>query len=141
HARAARADAGALGVDRRVVGAHRDLGPVAGLARHVGDLDDALADLGDLDLEQAPDEVGVGARGDDPQPPGGAGDVDDVHLDAVVVLGVLARHLLGVRQLGLAPAEVDRHVTRVALLHDPGDHVADAALVLAVGEVALGLAQ
>ena len=83
----------------------------------------------------------MGPRHHHPQAPGRADDVGHVDLQPVVVLVVLARHLLGVGQVGLDLAQVDRDVALVALLHDAGDDVADPALVLAEGHVALGLAQ
>src|SRR4029453_6173060 len=134
HPRPAGADAGALGVDPGLVAAHGDLGPVAWLAGHVGEYHDALGDLGHLQLEQALDQVGVGPRHHHPQAPGRAHDVGHIDLQPVVVLVVLARHLLGVGQVGLDLAQVDRDVALVALLHDAGDDVADAALVLAEGD-------
>src|SRR6266516_100492 len=139
HAHAAGADAGALGVDPGLVGAHGDLGPMAWLAGDVGDLDDALGDLGHLQLEQPPDQVRMGPRYYYPQAPGRAGHLGDVDLEAVVVLVVLAWHLLGMGQVRLDLAEVDGDVAGVALLHYAGHDVALATLVLAEGDVAVGL--
>ena len=59
-ARAAYAHTGADCVDLGVDGGDGDLGAVAGLAGHGLDLDDPLGDLGDLDLEELSDEIGVG---------------------------------------------------------------------------------
>jgi hypothetical protein len=56
---AAHADARTHRVDLRVDARDRDLGAIPGLARHRLDLDDALRDLGHLDLEQPLDEVRV----------------------------------------------------------------------------------
>src|SRR5690606_14730357 len=56
-AAAADADARADRVHLRVDRGDGDLGAVPGLAGHGLDLDDALGDLGDLDLEEALDEV------------------------------------------------------------------------------------
>ncbi len=52
HAGASGADAGADGVDVVVVGPDGDLGAVAGLAGAGLQLDDAVGDLEDLELEQ-----------------------------------------------------------------------------------------
>jgi hypothetical protein len=123
------------------VAADGDLGPVPRLAGDVGDLHDALGDLGHLQLEQPLDEVRMRPRDHHPQAPGRPDDVGHVHLEPVVVLVVLARHLLGVGQVGLDLAQVDRDVALVTLLHDAGHDVADSALVLAEGDVAFGLAQ
>jgi hypothetical protein len=68
HPRAARADARADGIDALLVADDRDLRAVAGLARDVLDLDEAVGDLGDLELEQRLDELGVAAADDDARP-------------------------------------------------------------------------
>ena len=68
-------------------------------------------------------------------------DVGDHRLDARAVVVALAVDLLGLRQQRLdALAELDERVARVRLLDDPGDHLADAVLVLVEHHVALGLA-
>ena len=72
---------------------------------------------------------------------GGVFDAHDDGLDAGAVIVVLGLDLLAARQLGLDAAQLDeRVVTRVALLHDAGDELADAVDVLLVHEVALGFA-
>ena len=54
----------------------------------------------------------------------------------------LARYLLGRRQDGLNLAEVHQHRARIlALLDDPGHHIALAAGVLAESELVLGVPQ
>ena len=64
HARAARADAGADRVDALGVRLDGDLRAVAGLARDAADLDEAVGDLGHLELEQRLDQLrDRGARG------------------------------------------------------------------------------
>ena len=68
HARAARAHAGAHRVDPGGVRDDRDLRPVAGLARHVLDLDQAVGDLRHLELEQRADQLGRAPRHDDRRP-------------------------------------------------------------------------
>ena len=133
------ADAGADGVDVGVVGPDGDLGAVAGLAGGGLDLDDAAADLGDLELEQALDEAGVGAADDDLRALGGLADLDDVRLEAGAVLVALVGDLLGLGQEGLDLAEVEQRVAVVGLLDDAGDDVALSAGVLLVLLVALGL--
>ena len=55
------ADAGADRVDVVVVAPHGDLGAVPWLAGAGLDLDDAVGDLGHLELEQPLDQAGVGA--------------------------------------------------------------------------------
>ena len=104
------------------------------------DLDDAVGDLGHLELEQPLDEAGVGAADDDLRALGGLADLDDVGLDAVARLGALVRHLLGLRQQRLDPTEVEQRVAAVGLLDDAGDDVALAVGVLLELALALGLA-
>ena len=144
-------DAGAHRVDAVGVRDHRDLAAagdglavaaaVAGLARHLADLDEAVGDLGHLELEQLAHELLAAPRELDLRPLGRLFHADDDGLDARAVLVVLGLDLLAARQLGLDAAELDqRVVARVALLHDAGDELADAVDVLLVHEVALGLA-
>ena len=52
-------------VDVVVVRPHRDLGAVTGLAGHCLELDDAVADLGHLELEESLDQTRVRAADDD----------------------------------------------------------------------------
>ena len=114
---------------------------VAGLAGHLADLDEAVGDLGHLELEQLAHELLAAPRELDLRPLGRLLDAHDDGLDARAVLVVLGLDLLAARQLGLDAAQLDqRVVTRVALLHDAGDELADAVDVLLVHEVALGLA-
>src|SRR3712207_1070846 len=65
HARTARADARADRVDALGVRDHGDLGAVAGLARDVLDLHQAVGDLRHLELEELLDELRVTAADDD----------------------------------------------------------------------------
>ena len=145
HAAAELADAGALGVDRRVVRLHGDLGAVTGLAGERDDLDETGGDLGHLEREQLADESGVRARHRDLRALGALGDRGDVDAQAGAVGVLLAGDLLLGRQDRLDRAEVDVHHARVrALLHDAGDDVALLAAELAehgvVGDVAQTLA-
>ena len=69
------------------------------------------------------------------------GDLGDHRLHAHAVVVALAVDLLGLRQQRLdALAQLHERVARVGLLDDPGDHLADAVLVLLEHHVALGLA-
>src|SRR5699024_9260450 len=61
HARAHRADAGALGVDAGHRGAHRHLRAMLGPPGEARDLDRAAGDLGDLEVEEAAHQVRVRA--------------------------------------------------------------------------------
>ncbi len=113
---------------------------VAGLAGAGLDLDDTVADLGHLQLEQALDEAGVRAGDDDLRALGRAADLDDVGLQAGAGLGPLEGHLLGLGQQRLDLAQVEQRVAVVELLHDPGDDVALAVGVLLELAVPLDLA-
>ena len=150
HARAARAYAGAHRVHTVRMGDHGDLAAagngltvtaaVAGLARDHLDLDEAVGDLGHLELEQLAHELLAAPRELDLRTLGGLLHAHDHGLDASAVLVVLGLDLLAPRQLGLDAAQLDqRVVARVALLDDAGDQLADAVDVLLVHEVALGL--
>src|SRR5262245_1718384 len=113
HASAARADAGTDGIDVGVVGPDRDLGAVPRLAGTRLDLDDAVGDLGHLELEQLEDQARMGARHDDLGPLGRAPDLDDVGLEPAIGLGPFVRHLLGLREQGLHRAEAQQRVAAV----------------------------
>ena len=140
HARAARPDAGADGVDPVGVRDDRDLAAEAGLASDVLDLDQAVGDLGDLELEETPHQVVGAPREDHLRALGRVLHLDDDRLDASTVLVALGVDLLALGQQRFDAAQVDEGVALVALLHDAGDDVADAIDVLVVHEVALGLA-
>ena len=133
-------DAGADGVDVVVVAPHGDLRAVPWFAGAGLDLDDAVGDLGHLELEQALDEARVGAADHDLRALRGLADLDDVGLDASARLGTLERHLLGLGQQALDTTQVEQRVARIGLLDDAGDDVALAVRVLLELAVALGLA-
>src|SRR3954452_1105563 len=141
HARAARPDARADRVDAVLMRDDGDLRAVARLARDVLDLDEAVGDLRDLELEQRLDQLAVAARDDDRRALRGGRDLLDDRLDALVVLVALALDLLGLGQQRLdALAQLDERVAGVLLLDDAGDQLADAVAVLLVHHVPLGLA-
>ena len=119
----------------------RDLRAVAGLAGDVGDLDEAVGDLGHLELEELLDELGIAPRDDDRGALRRGRDLLDDGLDALGVVVALAVDLLGLRQQRLdALADLHERVAAVGLLHDAGDQLADAVAVLLEHHVALGLA-
>ena len=113
---------------------------MTGLARDRLELDDAVDDLGDLELEQPLHQAGVRARHDDLRALGRLAHLDDVGLEPAAVVVALVLHLLGLREQRLDLAEVEQRVALVGLLDDPGDDVALAARVLLVLHLALGLA-
>src|SRR5262249_31304111 len=94
HPRAARADAGADGVDTLRMRLDSDLRAVAGLARNAADLDEAVGDLGHLELEQRLDQLGVAAREDDLRALGARAHLGDDGLDPRSLLVALAVDLL-----------------------------------------------
>ena len=78
---------------------------------------------------------------DDRRLVGGLAHVDDVGLDALVVVVALVVGLLGRRQQRLdAFAQLDERVARVALLDRPGHRLADTVRVLLEDPLALGVA-
>ena len=103
------------------------------------DLDDAISDLGHLQLEEPLDQARVGPGDHDLGPFACLADFDYVSLEPGIVLVVLERHLFGLRQQRLNLAQVEQGVTVIALLDDPGDYVAFSTGVLLVLEVAFGL--
>ncbi len=112
HAHAASADAGADGIDVLVVRRDRELRTVTGLAGDCLDLHDAVEELGHFELEEAPDESGVRTGHDDLRALGRLADLDDVRLHPRAVVVAVARHLLGLRQQGLDPTEIEQRVAR-----------------------------
>src|SRR5581483_7507978 len=141
HTRAARADARADRVDALRVRLDGDLRAVARLACDAADLDEAVGDLGHLELEQRLDQLRVAARQDDLRPLRAGAHLADDRLDARPLLVALAVDLLGAGEQRLDLAEVDEDVPAVAgLLDDAGDDLADAVDVLLVHHLALRLA-
>ena len=130
HARTHRIDIGVIRPDG-------DLGAVAGLARTGLQFDDAIGDLGDLQLEQLADQSRMRARHDDLRTLGGLAHLHDVCLEAAVGLGPLVGNLLGLGQQCLHTAQVEQRVAGVVLLDDAGDDVALAPGVFVVLHVAL----
>ena len=104
------------------------------------DLDDAVGDLGHLELEQPLDQARVGAADTTI-----CGPLAVLRTSTMYALSgrpgrALERHLLGLRQQRLDPTEVEQRVARVGLLDDAGDDVAFAVGVLLELAVALDLA-
>src|SRR5205807_2205172 len=91
HARAAHADAGPHRIDARVVAAHRDLGAHSGVARRAEDLDEALPDLGDFELEELDQKLGRRARQEQLRTARLRAHLLQVRLDAILGLCLLAR--------------------------------------------------
>src|SRR5690606_15644119 len=141
HARTAHAHASADGVDALVVGLHRDLGALAGIAGRAHDLDQALADLRHLDLEQLLQAAAVRAAAEQLRTARLGAHVLEIGADALARTHRLARnHLLaGDEGLGVA-AEIDEHVAALDTFDDAGDQFALAVTVLVDDLGALRLA-
>ena len=104
------------------------------------DLDNAIGDLRNLELEEALDQAGVGTADDDLWTLRRLADLDDVGLQTGVGLRPLVRHLLRLGQQRLDPTQVQQGVTGIRLLDHAGDDVTLTAGVLLVLHVTLGLA-
>src|SRR5262245_17435704 len=122
HAGAARADAGSDRIHAIGVRDDGDLRAPARLTGDAGDLHELVGDLGDLELEELLDQLGIATGDDDARALGVGRDVGDHRLDAHAVVVALVVDLLGARQQRLdALAELDQRVAVVGLLDDPGD--------------------
>ena len=104
------------------------------------DLDNAIGDLRNLELEEALDQAGVCTADDDLWTLRRLADLDDVGLQTGVGLRPLVRHLLRLGQQRLDPTQVQQGVTGIRLLDHAGDDVTLTAGVLLVLHVTLGLA-
>src|SRR5712691_9628085 len=98
HARAAGADARADRVDALGVRLDGDLRAVAGLPRDAADLDEAVADLRHLQLEEGLDQLRIAPRQDYLRSLRARSDLRDDGLDARALLIALAVDLLRTRQ-------------------------------------------
>src|SRR5439155_16037963 len=90
YARASRPDACAHRIDALGVRLDGDLRPVAGLARDAADLDQAIGDLGHLELEQRLDQLGIAPGYDHLRALGTGANLGDDGLDARALLVALA---------------------------------------------------
>src|SRR5687768_9629226 len=141
HARAAHADAGTDRVDARVEALHRDLGARAGIARRAEDLDEPLAHLGHLELEQLDKEVGRGPRQEELRAARLGAHLAQQRLEAVLRPHHLARdHVLPRHESFGIAAEIHVHAVAVDALYDAGNERRDAVLVLVHDLGALGFA-
>src|SRR5690606_2804747 len=141
HARTAHADAGADRVGAVVVGDHGDLGAVARVAGSGLDLDQALADLGHLELEQLDHELRRRAADEQLRPTRLRAHVQQIAADAVARAQDIARDRLVLRdqRLGVA-AQVHVHIAALDALDDAVDQLADPVLPGIHHLGALGLA-
>src|SRR5215217_6303678 len=130
HTAPARPHAGPDGIHPGFLGPHGHLRAQPGLAGDGPYLDEAVVDLGHLQLEEVPEQPLMapahGQAGTAPSLPY----LQQVHLEALAVLVALVRNLLAGRQNRLDPTEVDQGHPPVGLLHDAGNNVAHALAVL-----------
>src|SRR5690606_6608589 len=130
HSRAAHADARSDRVDARVMALDSDLRAQARIARRAQDLDEALANLGHLDLEELDQELRRRARQKQLRAARLGPHFTQQALDAVLRLDRLARDQVLARDeaLGVA-AQVDVGAVAIDALDDAADELADAVLV------------
>src|SRR5215210_4394219 len=130
HAAPARPNTGPNRIHTSFIGPDGHFRAQPGLAGDSPYLDEAVVDLGHLELEEVPEQPLVapahGQAGSAPSLP----DLQQVHLQPLAVLVTLVRHLLAGRQDRLDPTEVDQRHPPVGLLHDAGHDVAHALAVL-----------
>src|ERR1022692_2916423 len=130
HALAAHADAGADGIYLRVARIDRHLGAETRFARDALDLNRAVVDFRNLQLEQLDDELRVGAGQNDFRPVRAFLHGLDVAADAFADLVFLGRHALAVRQQRLVFAQVQNHIGTLEPPDRSADDFADAILEL-----------
>src|SRR5690606_29878737 len=143
HARALQPYARADRIDRIVTRRHRDLGAAADLARDRLDLDDALVDLGHLELEQARDETRIRPREDQTRTLRRLLHALQHRTDRLALAEPLARVLLLPRddRLGIARLVQHHHdLAALHLLHLARQQIPDLARVLLADLVPLALA-
>ena len=129
-ARTPHADAGADRIDARIVAADRDLGACARIACGTEDVDQALAHLRHLELEQLDQELRRGAAQEQLRTARLGTHVLQEGLDAVLRADRLARdHLVARDEAFGVAAEVDEDTVAVDALHQAGDQRADAGFV------------
>ncbi len=136
-----RTHAGPLGVDVGIVGDDRDLGPMTGFPSDVDDLDGAVGQLRDLQLEEPPHQVGMAPGDHDLGALGLVPDFEDQCLHTIPPLQALEGDALRPGEDRLGVTQIQDHRAVVDLLHQPGDQVALAALVHLEYVLALGLSQ
>ncbi len=120
---AADADARPHTIDPLIRAGDRDLGAIARLAGHGLDLDHAVADLGDLLLEEAFDQLGPGTAQDDFDAGALLADVADGGADAFVGVVGLAGDLFALWEDGLGVGQGDGGGAAFVALDDAGDEL------------------
>src|SRR5262249_4454043 len=139
-ARPPQADARADRIDVALGGGHRNLRPLAGLARSGLDDDDALLDLRDLRLEQPRKIAGVRARERDLRSLRGAAHLQHVRAHAVARVVALAGNLLALGQDRLRLADLQDYVALLDAMDDAAQDLPFLADELGINPLALGVA-
>ena len=126
HASAAGADQGTLRIDAFGVGSHRDLGAGTGLTRNGHNRHGAGNQFRNLTLEQAANQLRMGAGHYDFRALETTCDIHHIYADTLTVAIALPRHLLTTGQQRLDIANGHVHIGGVlhVLLHDTGDQLA-----------------
>ena len=136
-----RTKASADRIDFGPVALHRNLRTASGIARDRHDLDRAVGDFGNLELQQALHEPLGRARKNHLRPLRRFLHVEHVRANEVVDAIGLARDLfVEIHDGFVATFERDEHVALLVALHRAGHQVVELAHVLVVDGVALGFA-
>ena len=128
------------GIDLLLPRGDGDLGAQTRLAGDLHDLDRAGEDLRHLQLEEAADQVRVGAGDDQLRTALVLVDLDQEHLDPLAGPVALGRHLLASRHDRLGLAQLDDDRPRIGALHDAVEDLALLVVKLLVDRVALVVA-
>ena len=130
NARSTHADASAHRIDTLVVCAHRDLGAQSRVAGGTDDLDQALADLRHLELEQFDQQRRLGTRDEQLRTTLLGTHVIQIAAQPIAGARGLLRDDLALRhqRLGIV-AQIQHDRSAVGTLDDAGDQLADAILV------------
>src|SRR6185437_8110988 len=141
HARAAHADTRAHRIDARIIAAHRDLGTHARVTGGSQDLDETLADLRHLELEELDQKLRRRARQEKLRPTQLRAHLLQEGLDAILRLHLLARNHVRARHEPLrVGSEVDENTVAIDALHHAAHERADAIAVGVHDLLALRLA-
>src|SRR5215472_6054817 len=140
HAHTLHAHARAHGIHMFVTAGHGDLGTLAGFAGGGANLHGAVIDFGHFHFEKALDERSISAGHDHLRPLGGAVHGLDDHAQTFADIVGFELGLLSLGQARFGAAHVNDEVGAFGSLHDHGDKLAGAVVILVVNGVALGFA-
>src|SRR6185437_7861132 len=140
HPHALHADAGTDAIHVLVAGNHRDLGALAGLAGDALDDHGAVINFWHFGLEEFLHQRRIGAGDGHLRPLGRAFDAANHHADALAIGKRLEPGLIAAPEPALGVADFDHDIGSFGAFHGDVHHLTDAADVLVVHGVALGLA-